>query len=373
VSDIIQLLPDSVANQIAAGEVIQRPASLLKELMENAIDAGADEITVIIKDAGRTLVQVIDNGSGMSETDARMSFERHATSKIKTANDLFAIKTMGFRGEALASIAAVAHVELTTKTQNAELGTKIVIAGSKVEQQTPVACQKGSSFSVKNLFFNIPARRKFLKPDAAEMRNIITEFKRVVMTNKDINFKLYHNDVLLFNLPATNLMQRITNTISRKAIQAQLIPVNVDTTIIKIYGFTGNPQNAKKSGADQYFFVNNRFMQHPYFHRAVVEAYSKLIPADTYPSYFIYFEINPDLIDINRNPTKTQIKFDDESTIWKILNAAVRESLGKFNAVPSIDFDTEGIIEIPVKRSGEYITSPKIHFNPDYNPFEIKK
>ena len=252
-SNIIQLLPDSVANQIAAGEVIQRPASLLKELMENAIDAGADEITVIVKDAGRTLLQVIDNGSGMSETDARMAFERHATSKIKTANDLFSIRTMGFRGEALASIAAVAHVELTTKMTGSELGTKIVIAGSKVELQTPIACAKGSNFSVKNLFFNVPARRKFLKPDAVEMKNIITDFKRIVLTNKNISFKLYHNDLLLFNLPATNLLHRISGTISIKTIQNQIIPVNLDTSLVKIYGFTGNPQFAKKSGVEQYF------------------------------------------------------------------------------------------------------------------------
>jgi len=369
-ADIIQLLPDSVANQIAAGEVIQRPASLLKELMENAIDAGANEINVVVKDAGRTLVQVIDNGSGMSEIDARMAFERHATSKIRNANDLFSIRTMGFRGEALASIAAVAHVELTTKRENSELGTKIVITGSKVESQEPTACPKGSCFTIKNLFYNVPARRRFLKSDATELRNIIIEFQRVVLTNPQIQFKLFHNDLPLFNLPVTHLKQRIINIIG-KHIQTQIIPVNVDASIVKIHGFTGNPQHAKKS-ADQFFFVNNRFFKHPYLHRAIMEAYNKLIPGDVFPSYFIYFEVNPELIDINIHPTKTEIKFEDESTIWKILNAGIRESLGKFNAVPSIDFDTEGKIDIPYLRKGESVEQPRMNLNPDFNPFDSR-
>ena len=373
-SDFIKLLPDSVANQIAAGEVIQRPASLLKELMENAIDSGADEITAIIKDSGRTLVQVIDNGCGMSETDARMAFERHATSKIKAANDLFSIRTMGFRGEALASIAAVAQVELTTKTENSELGTKILISGSKVDSQTPVVCAKGSNFSVKNLFYNIPARRRFLKSDATEQGQNLTEFKRITLANPHIHFKLYHNDLLIFNLPSTNLKQRIINIIGKQnqKIQSQIIPVNIDTTILKISGFTGDPQSAKKTSNDQFFFVNKRFMKHPYFNRAITDAYNKLIPADYCPSYFLYFEINPEKIDINIHPTKTEIKFDDESTIWKILNAGIRESLGKFNAVPSIDFDTEGKIEMPAFSSNEPIIKPKIELNPNFNPFEIK-
>ena len=370
-ADIIQLLPDSVANQIAAGEVIQSPASLVKELMENAIDAGADEISVIVKDAGRTLVQIVDNGSGMSETDARMAFERHATSKIKNANDLFAIRTMGFRGEALASIAAVAHVELNTKKENSELGTKIVIAGSKVESQEPTACPKGSCFAVKNLFYNVPARRRFLKSDSSELRNIINEFKRVVLTNPQIQFKLYSNDLLLFNLPQANLKQRIINSIG-KNIKTQIIPINVDSTIVKIRGFIGNPQNAKKY-VDQFFFVNNRFMIHSYLQKAIMEAYNKLIPSDVKPSYFIYFEVNPQNIDINRKPAKTEILFDDESAIWKILNAGIRESLGKFNAVPSIDFDTEGKIDIPYLRAGEDVTPPKVNFNPTFNPFDLEK
>ena len=368
-SDIIKLLPDSVANQIAAGEVIQRPASIVKELMENAVDAGATEISVIIKDAGSTLVQVVDNGAGMSETDARMSFERHATSKIRHANDLFSIRTMGFRGEALASIAAVAHVELKTKKQESELGTKILITGSEVELQEPVACSKGSCFSVKDIFYNVPARRKFLKSEAAEMRNIITEFQRVVLTNSHIKFILYNNDLLLFNLPAANIKQRIINIIGEQ-IQTQLIPVEVNASVIKIHGFIGNPQNAKKSSGDQYFFVNNRFMKHPYLHKAIMDAYSKLIPSSVYPSYFIYFQVNPEFIDINIHPTKTEIKFEDESTIWKILNAGIRESLGKFNIVPSIDFDTEGRIEIPVLRPDETVTQPRVNVNPHFNPFD---
>jgi len=370
-SDIIQLLPDSVANQIAAGEVIQRPASLLKELMENAIDAGASEISVIVKDSGRALVQVVDNGCGMSETDARMAFERHATSKIRNANDLFHIRTMGFRGEALASIAAVAQVELITRTRDSELGTKIVIAGSKVEMQEPVACNAGSSFAIKNLFFNVPARRRFLKSNATELKQLITEFQRVVLTNPQIYFKLYHNDLSLFNLPPSNLKQRIINVIG-KQIQTQLIPIEVGATIVNIYGFAGTPQSAKKTTGDQFFFVNNRFMRHPHLHKAVLNAYNKLILPDCYPSYFIYFEVNPETIDINIHPTKTEIKFEDEIAIWQILNAAIRESLGKFNVIPSIDFDTEGIIDIPVLGSETEINQPNVRFNPDFNPFKDK-
>ena len=371
-TNIIQLLPDSVANQIAAGEVIQRPASLLKELMENAIDAGATEIEIIVKDAGRTLVQVIDNGSGMSETDARMAFERHATSKIKSANDLFSIRTMGFRGEALASIAAVAHVELITCAKDAELGTKIVIAGSKIESQEPVSAPVGSNFIIKNLFYNVPVRRRFLKSNTAEFSHIVSEFQRVVLANPQIGFKLYHNDALSFNLPAIGLKQRIVAVIG-KQIQTQLIPVEVESSIIKIHGFTGSPQGAKKRQGDQFFFVNNRFMKHPYLNKAITEAYSKLIASDTYPPYFIYLDVNPELIDINIHPTKTEIKFEDESAIWKILNAGIRESLGKFNAVPSIDFDTEGMIDFPPFKPDEQITPPRVNVNFDFNPFEKSK
>ena len=371
-SDIIQLLPDSVANQIAAGEVIQRPASIIKELMENSIDAGATEICVVVKDAGRTLVQVSDNGCGMSETDARMAFERHATSKIKSASDLFQIRTMGFRGEALASIAAVAHIELLTKKNDTDLGTKIIIAGSKVESQVPIACSDGSCLSVKNLFFNIPARRRFLKSNATEQRHIIVEFQRIVLANSKINFKLFHNDLSLFNLPASNLKQRIINVMG-KQIHPYLIPVEVNSTIVKITGFVGTPQGTKKTSGDQFFFVNERYMKHPYLHKAITEAYHKLIPADTFPPYFIFFDVNPELIDINIHPTKTEIKFEDEIAIWKILNAGIRESLGKFNAVPSIDFDTEGMIDIPIYREGQKVSPPRVHFNPDFNPFDEKR
>ncbi|MCL2072899.1 MAG: DNA mismatch repair endonuclease MutL [Marinilabiliaceae bacterium] len=371
-ADTIQLLPDSVANQIAAGEVIQRPASLVKELMENAIDAGANEICVTIKDAGRTLVQVVDNGCGMSETDARMSFERHATSKIKCASDLFSIRTMGFRGEALASIAAVAHVELITKKRDAELGTKIVISASKVESQVITACSEGCCLSVKNLFFNIPARRRFLKSNATEERHIINEFQRVVIANPQIYFKLFNNDLSLYNLPVSNVKQRIINIVG-KQISSHLIPIEVNTTIVKITGFIGTPQGAKKTAGDQFFFVNSRFMKHPYLHKAVVAAYSKLIPSDTFPPYFIFFDVNPELIDINIHPTKTEIKFEDEIAIWKILNAGIRESLGKFNVVPSIDFDTEGMIDIPVLRGKPEVSPPHINYNPDYDPFDNPK
>lgn len=370
-SDIIQLLPDSVANQIAAGEVIQRPASLLKELMENSVDAGATAIQIIVKDAGRTLVQVIDNGWGMSETDARMAFERHATSKIKNASDLFSIRTMGFRGEALASIAAVAHVELNTRTHQSELGTRIVIAGSVVELQEPVNCQAGSNFLIKNLFYNVPARRRFLKSNASELRHIINEFQRVTLANPSVSFTLSHNDQPIFNLPSGNLKQRIAGVMG-KQIQTQLIPVNTDATLIKIHGFAGKPQAARKSAGDQFFFVNNRFMRHPYLHKAVLDAYANLIAADAYPAYFLFFEINPELIDVNIHPTKTEIKFEDEKLIWKVLNASVRESLGKFNEVPSIDFDTEGQINIPIQSRNQEIIVPAIQFNPEYNPFKTE-
>lgn len=369
-SDIIRLLPDSVANQIAAGEVIQRPASVIKELVENAIDAGAAHIDVLVVDAGKTSIQVIDDGKGMSETDARLSFERHATSKIRKAADLFALHTMGFRGEALASIAAVAQVELRTRMEKEELGTLLAIAGSKVESQEAVSCPKGSSFSVKNLFFNVPARRKFLKSNQTELSNILTEFERIVLVNPGVSFTLHHNGSELFNLPAIQLRQRIMGVFGKK-INQELLSLDVDTTMVRVSGFVGKPETARKKGARQYFFVNGRYMRHPYFHKAITDAYEHLLPTGEQVSYFIYFEVDPDKIDVNIHPTKTEIKFENEQAIWQILAAAVKETLGKFNAVPSIDFDTEGMPDIPAFDASPYagIQPPQTTYNPDYNPF----
>ena len=369
-SDIIHLLPDSVANQIAAGEVIQRPASVIKELVENAIDAEATEIHVLVTDAGKSSIQVIDDGKGMSETDARLSFERHATSKIREAADLFALRTMGFRGEALASIAAVAQVELRTCVEGEELGTKLVIAGSKVESQEAISCPKGSNFCVKNLFFNVPARRKFLKSNQTELSNILTEFERIALVNPNVSFTLYHNDAELFNLPAIQLRQRIMGVFGKK-INQDLLSLDVDTTMVRISGFVARPESARKKGARQYFFVNGRYMRHPYFHKAIMDAYEHLIPVGEQVSYFIYFDVDPGNIDVNIHPTKTEIKFENEQAIWQILAAAVKETLGKFNAVPSIDFDTEGMPDIPAFESSPYagIQPPKTTYNPDYNPF----
>lgn len=369
-SDIIRLLPDSVANQIAAGEVIQRPASVIKELVENAIDAGAQHIDVLVTDAGKSSIQVIDDGKGMSETDARLSFERHATSKIREAADLFALRTMGFRGEALASIAAVAQVELRTCVEGEELGTKLVIAGSKVESQEAISCPKGSNFCVKNLFFNVPARRKFLKSNQTELSNILTEFERIALVNPNVSFTLYHNDAELFNLPAIQLRQRIMGVFGKK-INQYLLSLDVDTTMVRISGFVARPESARKKGARQYFFVNGRYMRHPYFHKAIMDAYEHLIPVGEQVSYFIYFDVDPGNIDVNIHPTKTEIKFENEQAIWQILAAAVKETLGKFNAVPSIDFDTEGMPDIPAFESSPYagIQPPKTTYNPDYNPF----
>lgn len=369
-SDIIRLLPDSVANQIAAGEVIQRPASVIKELVENAIDAGAQHIDVLVTDAGKSSIQVIDDGKGMSETDARLSFERHATSKIREAADLFALRTMGFRGEALASIAAVAQVEVRTCVEGEELGTKLVIAGSKVESQEAISCPKGSNFCVKNLFFNVPARRKFLKSNQTELSNILTEFERIALVNPNVSFTLYHNDAELFNLPAIQLRQRIMGVFGKK-INQDLLSLDVDTTMVRISGFVARPESARKKGARQYFFVNGRYMRHPYFHKAIMDAYEHLIPVGEQVSYFIYFDVDPGNIDVNIHPTKTEIKFENEQAIWQILAAAVKETLGKFNAVPSIDFDTEGMPDIPAFESSPYagIQPPKTTYNPDYNPF----
>ncbi len=371
-SDIIQLLPDSVANQIAAGEVVQRPASVVKELLENSIDAGATEIKVIVKEAGKNLVQVIDNGKGMSDTDARMAFERHATSKIREANDLFSITTMGFRGEALASIAAVALVEMKTRTAGEELGTHIEIAGSSVISQQPVQCAVGTQIAVKNLFFNIPARRRFLKRNSTELRNIINEFQRIALANPHIDLELHHNDVPLFILPKSNYRQRIVHLVG-KSVNNQLINVETRTPLITINGFIGKPETARKKTGDQFFFVNNRYMRHPYFHKAVMTAYEKLLPEGAAPAYFLFFEVDPEIIDVNIHPTKTEIKFEDEPAIWHILSAAIRESLGKNNIVPSIDFDTDDSIDIPVAGHAAEIVEPVIEVDPTFNPFEQEK
>ena len=369
-SDIIQLLPDSVANQIAAGEVIQRPASVVKELVENAIDAGAMQIKVNIKDAGRTLIQIIDNGSGMSDTDARMSFERHATSKIKSASDIFAIRTMGFRGEALASIAAIADVEMRTKEHDQDLGTFIHIAGSSIITQEPGSCDSGTNIQVKNLFFNVPARRKFLKSNPVELKQIINEIQRIALANPTISISLHHNQSVIYELNGSNKRLRIVSLFG-KNINQNLIPIDTETSLIKITGFIGQPKHARKAFGEQFFFVNERFMKHPFFHRAIMQCYEKILPPDTIPSYFIYFDLNPAEIDVNIHPTKTEIKFENESAIWQILQASVREALGKFNIVPSIDFDQAGSVDIPMPMK-DYadVHAPEIKINPDYNPFE---
>ena len=371
--DIITLLPDSVANQIAAGEVIQRPASCLKELVENSLDAGATRIQIILRDAGRTLLQVVDNGQGMSPTDARMAFERHATSKIREANDLFHLHTMGFRGEALASICAVATVEMQTRREEDELGTCIEISGSEIVRQEPVQCPKGTNMRVKNLFFNVPARRRFLKTDQTEMRNIQSEFARIVLVNPEVQFTLIHQDEILIDLKAGTEKQRIEAFFGRSGrhpYSGQLIDVHVETELVNIHGYVGKPENATRN-PQQFFFVNRRFMRHPYFHKAVMTAYQGMLHGDEAPSYFIYLDINPEAIDVNIHPTKTEIKFADEQLIFPILLAAVREALGKFNISPSIDFDTNGKIEMPLPTvSSRPVTLPTfLKQDTDYNPF----
>lgn len=368
-SDVIQLLPDSVANQIAAGEVIQRPASVIKELVENAIDAGARAINVLVTDAGRTVIQVIDNGRGMSDTDARLAFERHATSKIRSADDLFALRTMGFRGEALASIAAVAQVELRTRMETAEVGTCISIAGSKVLSQEPVACPAGSNFKVENLFYNVPARRKFLKTNATELNNIMTAFERIVLVYPDISFTLHSNGSELLNLRAGSRHQRIADVFGKRYIQ-DILPVSVDTVMCRISGFVGKPETARKKGAHEYFFVNGRYMRHPYFHKAVMNAFDRLVPEGMQIPYFIYLDVNPADIDVNIHPTKTEIKFENEQAIWQILTAAVKDAIGKFCEIPSIDFDTEGKPDIPVFDPTRNVAPPAPSYNPSYNPFK---
>jgi len=370
-SDIIHLLPDSVANQIAAGEVIQRPASVLKELVENSIDAGATFIQIVIKDAGRTLIQIVDNGKGMSETDARMAFERHATSKIKNADDLFSLRTMGFRGEALASIAAVAQVELRTRRSDDELGVLVEIAGTRVFKQEAVQCDLGTSFQVKNLFFNVPARRRFLKSDNVEKSHIYNEFYRIALVNSNVAFSLFDGDEEVYQLPASNNKVRIENLFgknAKKKWQQQLLTIETSTNLVSISGYVGKPEFAQKSGS-QYFFVNGRYMRHPYFHKAVLLAYNQMIQASESPNYFIYFEVDPQTIDVNIHPTKTEIKFENEQAIWSILSATIKEALGKFNVVPSIDFDQEGSVDIPTGISVENVRPPQTNFNPNYNPF----
>lgn len=371
-SDIIQLLPDSVANQIAAGEVIQRPASVVKELVENAVDAGAKTINVLIVDAGRTSIQVIDDGKGMSETDARLSFERHATSKIRKADDLFALTTMGFRGEALASIAAVAQIELKTRQEKDDIGTSLSISGSKFIGQEPCVCPVGSNFKVENLFFNVPARRKFLKSNTTELNNIISAFERIVLVYPNITFTLHSNGVEIFSLKACSLRQRVVEVFGKRLNQ-NLLPVEVETTLCRIYGFVGKPESAKKKGALQYFFVNDRYMKHPYFNKAVANAFERLVPFGEQVPYFLYFEVPAENIDVNIHPTKTEIKFENEQAIWQTLMAAVKEALGRFNDIPAIDFDTEGKPDIPVFNPSANVSAPTVNFNPSYNPFKETK
>ena len=367
--DIIQLLPDSVANQIAAGEVIQRPASVIKELVENAVDAGARNIRVLVTDAGRTSLQVIDDGCGMSETDARLAFERHATSKIRKADDLFSLHTMGFRGEALPSIAAVAQVVLTTRMATDEIGTCLTLHGSRVVSQEPVACPVGSNFRVDNLFFNVPARRKFLKSNATELNNILTAFERIVLVYPDITFQLYSNQQEMLSLRAAPLRQRIVDVFGKRMSQ-ELLPIEVDTAFCRISGFVGKPEAARKKGSQNYFFVNGRYMRHPYFHKAVMGAYERLVAEGTVPPYFIYFDVDPANIDVNIHPTKTEIKFEDEQGIYQILSAAVKDAIGRFSDVTAIDFDTVGRPEIPVFDPQRHaIPMPDVQYNPSYNPF----
>ena len=377
-TDVIALLPDSVANQIAAGEVIQRPASVIKELVENAVDAGAKIINVLVVDAGRTSIQVIDDGCGMSMTDARLAFERHATSKIRKADDLFSLHTMGFRGEALPSIAAVAQVELRTRRQEDEIGTCLTLSGSHVVGQEPCSCAVGCSFTVSNLFFNVPARRKFLKTNATELNNILTAFERIVLVYPEISFTLHSNGQELLNLRSGSLRQRITDVYGRRYGQ-DLLPVGVETSLCRITGFVAKPEAARKKGVHECFFVNGRYMKHPYFHKAVVQAYDRLILTGAHVPYFIYFEVNPADIDVNIHPTKTEIKFENEQPIWQILTAAVHDAIGQFCEIPQIDFDTEGKPEIPVydpltvnHSSLANSQWTKATSQPSYNPFRQK-
>ncbi len=366
-SDLIRLLPDSVANQIAAGEVIQRPASAVKELLENAIDAGATQIKLLVKDAGKTLIQVIDNGSGMSETDARMCFEHHATSKLREANDLFSIRTLGFRGEALASIAAIAQVELKTRKLDEEVGTSIIIEGSKVKSQEPVACAQGTTFIVKNLFFNVPARRHFLKSDNVEFRHILEEFQRVALVHPEIELSLFNNDKHVFQLTKGNLRQRIVHIFGSQ-MNEKLIPVEAKTELVSIIGYIGKPETARKTRGEQYFFANGRYIRHPYLNNAVEQAFSELIPDSAFPSYFLYIEVDPSTIDINIHPTKTEVNFQNGQVLYASIRTSVKHALGMFSLSPTINFDSEPTFDF-VAPKGYEPKEPTITINPDYNPF----
>ena len=369
---IIQLLPDHVANQIAAGEVVQRPASVVKELLENAVDAKATDIKLIIKDAGKSLIQVIDNGLGMSVTDSRLCFERHATSKIRQAEDLFALHTKGFRGEALASIAAIAHVEMKTKQEQEELGTHIIIEGSKFVSQEVAVLPKGTSFSVKNLFFNIPARRNFLKSDTVEQRYIVDEFQRVALAHPNIHFTFYHNGSDMFNLPPSNYRQRIVNIFAGKTNE-KLVPVKEETEIVNVHGFIGKPEFSKKNRGEQFFFVNNRYIKSGYLHHAVMAAYEGLLKDGAQPSYFLYLEVPPHTIDINIHPTKTEIKFDDEHALYAILRSTIKHSLGQFNVAPVLDFDRDPNLDTPYQYQNKEAEYPTVHVDRSYNPFAEEK
>lgn len=367
-TDVIKLLPDHVINQIAAGEVIQRPASAVKELMENAVDAGATKIKLIIKDAGKTLIRVIDNGCGMSDTDARLCFEKHATSKIATAEDIFSITTNGFRGEALASIAAIATVELKTKTPESEAGTLVEIEHSKFLKQEPCQCEKGTSICIKNLFFNVPARKTFLKSDQVEFRHIMEEFHRIALAHPEVEFSFFNNDEQIFNIGRGSLKQRIMalfgNTYDQK-----VVPVVENTNLVSISGFIGKPEYAKKTRGEQYFFVNHRYIKNNYLHHALQSAYTELLARDSHPSYFVFFEIHPGKIDVNIHPTKTEIKFEDESMVYAILKAAVKRALGQHNVIPPMDFNMEQSFEIGPVKSTDVLRQPQVKINPDYNPF----
>lgn len=367
--NIIQLLPDSVANQIAAGEVVQRPASVVKELVENAIDAGATSVSIIVKDAGRTLVQVVDNGRGMSEVDARLAFERHATSKIREAADLFNLRSFGFRGEALASIVSVAEVEVKTRTSDDEAGTRLVINGSEVQLQEPTSCPVGTSIAVKNLFYNIPVRRKFLKTDNTELRHIETELKRAALCHPEVAFVLWRDSSKELELPAASLKQRIVALFAGAKSVKGLVDVGAKTQVVTLHGFVAAPENATKEQDKQYLFVNGRYFQSAYFRSAALRAYEQLLPQGLYPSYFIYLEVDPAGIDVNIHPTKTEIKFENEQVIWQILHAAVREAIGKYALAPTINFETEGLINIPVLRRDTVVSVPQVTVDPTYNPF----
>ena len=364
----VRVLSQQVASQIAAGEVVNRPASVVKELVENAVDAGADSIKVILSDAGRTSIQVIDNGCGMNPEDARTAFERHATSKIKESDDLYSLTTFGFRGEALPSIAAVAEVQLRTRTADSETGTEISIKASEIESQEPCVCPVGSSFTVRNLFYNVPARRKFLKSNQTEFGHILTEMERVSIAYPEVAFELTHQGEQILSLPESAVKQRIVNLFGRKMNEA-LLPVEVETSVVKVSGFCSNLDSVKGKGAKQFFFVNGRFMRHPYFHKAVLSAYEGLVPESDQPSYFLFLDVPPETIDVNIHPTKTEIKFQDEQVIWKILMAAVKESVGRFEEMPTIDFNTTDMPDIPIYDASRPVTPPKVSFNPDFNPF----